>query len=246
MTTIQIRSDTHKKIFIEQVRRYVTLRQKYTNSTVINSYLNGIENAKPIAARIRLLHFIKKAYIESRIMRTPELNNDVAHLVKSYIPHSARLNSLRKKYTNEILKQGLQKKTVKQLDHILENIIETIDKGFLSNYKTWFITVGIDVPSAMDRKNIPFGFLFKYRSISGNKQSKVDRIMEFYQRACDIMFRKQIPKFYNHYKENGRRTLYIHPLKKLAMTHREDLSQRVIKLLCILTIVIKASPKSKK
>ena len=235
MTTTQ--NAEFKKKFLEELHRYVTRRLKYTNSTEINPYLKGKEYSKPILMQLRLLRVIKKGYIESRIRRSPQLNDDVALVVKSFVPESVRLHSLRKKYTNEILKQGLQKKTVKQLQFILINIIATIDMGFLSKYHKWFKTVGIDVPATMDKKRIPSGILQKYKSTSVNKGSKVERIMAFYQRACDIIDRKEISRFYYNYQENGRRSLYIHPLKKMAISHREDLSHRVIKMLCILTIV---------
>ena len=170
------------------------------------------------------------------------LNEDVEGVIKSFIPHSTRLLSLRRQYTMKHLKEGLEKKTVKKLESILTNIISIIKTGFLSEYKQWFYTVGIDVPAALARKRIPFGFLDKYKSTSGNKQSKVDRIMEFYRRACDIVCYKRIPKFYYIFLDNGGRTLHIHD-KPISRQSREDLSQRVIKLLCLLTIVLKPSPK---
>lgn len=175
----------------------------------------------------------------------PELNDDVEGVIKSFIPHSTRLLSLRQKYKIAHLKEGLQKKTVKQLQHILVNIIETVKTGFLSDYKQWFYTIGVDIQEALTRVRIPFGFLHKYESTLGNKEAKVNRILEFYKRACDIASQKSISRFYYQYQANGNRTLNINQNKHLRGIFKQDLSQRVIKLLCILNIVIKAT-KAKK
>jgi hypothetical protein len=174
----------------------------------------------------------------------PQLNEDVEGVIKSFVPQSSRLLSLIRKYNMAYLKAGLEKKTVKQLQYILTNIIATVTTGFLSEYKWWFFTVGVDVPAAIARPRIPFGFLEKHKSTAGNKKAKIDRIIEFYRRLLDILSFKTIPRFYYQHHQNGHRSIHIHEHKKLPRKYREDLAERAIKLLCILTMVIKA-PKAK-
>jgi len=180
----------------------------------------------------------------------PQLNDDVEGIIKSFVPHVNRLGSLVRKYNLSYLKAGLKKKTVKQLQHILTNIIEIITTGFLSQYKWWFFTVGVDVPAALTRKRIPYGFLDKYKSTVGNKQAKIDRIIEFFIRVLDILSFKPITQFYYQHHENRHKTIHINENKKLPRKFRQDLAEKGIKLLCILTMVIKTTvplvPKAKK
>ena len=172
-----------------------------------------------------------------------QVNKDVQRVITSFISHYDRLLSLRKKYTNKFLEEGLQKKTMTKLQHILVNIIAIIQTGFLSSYQQWFYTVGVNVDVVLNRPNIPYTFLEKYCAISGNKQWKINRIIELYKRACDIVVFRDISKFYYEFQE-GNRIILINPAAKLSRDLLEDLSQRIIKLLCILTIVIKSTPNN--
>ena len=53
------------------------------------------------------------------------LNDDVAGVISSFMTTSTRLNILRHKYTNDFLRDGLSKKTMKQLKVIIDNVNNT-------------------------------------------------------------------------------------------------------------------------
>jgi len=82
---------------------------------------------------------------------TANLNDDIMGVVFSFISVKDRVSILRAQYHNEFLMEGLMKKTAKQLDVILQNIIgkiqldTSIHEYFNSKVRDYFNTVGNDI-----------------------------------------------------------------------------------------------------
>jgi hypothetical protein len=180
-------------------------------------------------------------------MSKPELNEDVEHVIKSFLPSLTRFRSLRKVYTNEFLAEGLKKKTVAQLTLIQRNLIKMVNSGELEQIRPFFLSYGLDIAELKTRKNICWSTLDRWKSLNGKKEEKIKKIVDFVQRLSDIVFRKSIDGFSIEIIIKNTRTIHnlIFVRQKLVKLVQHTFAAKVLKVLVLLVSILK-NPEKKR
>lgn len=128
-----------------------------------------------------------------------KLNNDVIGVIHEYMSDIDRFNDLRMKYSNEFLTAGLKQKTNSQLELIHSKIIEMIFKDDCSSFWILFNTVGI--PTKLIG-GAGYHDLWKSWNPKRHNDKKIQKIIDLFQRLCDIVNLKKI-EYLN--------SMYLHP-----------------------------------
>jgi len=167
-------------------------------------------------------------------MNKVNLNEDVENVVKSFIPNIVRLNHLREKYTNEFLIEKLNKKTDEQISLIQEHLNVMVRfTGELQNIRVMFNTVGLDIDGLKSEKIILYETLYKWCYDMKKKDEKVKNIINFIQRADDIVNEKSIEVII---REDTKISLIN---KFLVKEKQSEVSAKVLKILLLLVSILK-------
>ena len=165
-----------------------------------------------------------------------ELNQDVENVVKSFIPNIERLTLLRHVYTDSVIEEGLKMKTVKQLDLILSNLIEKVDKGEVAfGMARLFQTVGLKVEKT---KNFSFTDVDCLFEMGKTKDEKIKKIMDMLRRGIRIVNLKPIKcfKYENHQFQIEEHTINSY--------YQSEYAEHVINLLLLLVTILKNPVKN--
>lgn len=121
-----------------------------------------------------------------------KLNDDVIGVIHEYLSDIDRFNDLRIKYSNEFLTAGLKQKTNSQLELIHSKIIEMIFKDDCSSFWMLFNTVGIPKKIIGGAGYHLYTDLWKSWNSNINYDKKIQKIIDLFQRLCDIVNLKKI------------------------------------------------------
>ena len=164
------------------------------------------------------------------------LNDDVAGVISSFIPVRERVCLLRDTYTNDFLMEGLKKKTIKQLDVILHNIIKKISSGDLRSIRNYFNTTGVDLDAIKKLDTIGMYYTTKWINTCGNKNYKIKKIIDIIQKSIDIISCNKIEYFeYFH-------SLQFTIVEKKIVTNAKT-QYNIFKMLCLIVSIVKQPKK---
>lgn len=174
-----------------------------------------------------------------------KLNDDVIGVIKTYVSDIDRFNHLRQKYTNGFLTSGLQRKNHYQLQLIHSKLIEMIHHEDFEDICLLFNTIGIEweVIEAMKHNPEPYLKLKYYNywktwNSKETKDEKIKKIVDVFQRLCDIVNLKKIDCI-----GISRRRLKI-KIRKLWIfkEYQSEFVEKATKFLLLLVSILKKTP----
>jgi len=171
------------------------------------------------------------------------LNEDTENIIKSFIPDIERWILLRETYTNEYLRKGLDKKSVRQLTIILENLNEMVTTGEVKNLWNFFNTVNLDIEKLKTQTKICLSTVNEWCYIGGKKEEIIEKIIIFLQRLDNIICLKRIDVIEQDKKvDNIFENLKLVIVKKTLKTSRQYFyASKALKILLLMVSILKTS-----
>jgi hypothetical protein len=193
-----------------------------------------------------------------------KLNDDVIGVIEGYLSNTDRFNQLRTKYSNEYLTSGLKHKNDSQLQLIFMKMIEMIEKDKCSSLCVLhkdecsslcvlFNTVGI-AKNTLDnlKKNDKlkkkheinkeyYETLWKSWYKHQTKDEKIKKIIDIFQRYCDIVNRKNIEYLFPTIKDG------IKIEEGILLPEEQSIyTEKITKFLLLLVSILKNPPINSK